>query len=378
MPNPVKLMMGAAGAGGENTFMWGTGAQGYAPVIGDGTVLARSSPVLSASGLNWTAVGMSQIAAAGVSGGKLYTWGAGSNGALGDGTTVTKSSPTQVGSLTDWATPLDGGTNADSFSGCIKTDGTLWMWGLGTKGQLGDGTVVTKSSPVQIGSLTNWSKLYSGDSTSFALKTDGTLWVFGEAGDRSSGTGISGDLASSSPVQIGVATNWAQFSSGSRNCAAIDTAGKLWTWGTGAEGILGHGNTDNQATPLQVGSLTNWANVAMNSNYACLAIKTDGTLWGWGNHEQGLQGHGDAVKRSSPVQVGSLTNWSKVAAGTTHMSALKTDGTIWAWGNGGEGRLGDGQSAIDFSSPIQIGSGTDWTDVFGSKAENTLWLGPKA
>jgi len=92
MPNLKRGMMGAAGVSSENTFLWGTGTQ-YAgrPIIGDGTVIARSSPVLSISGLNWTGIGMSQGAVTGVSSGKLYTWGDGTAGALGDGTIVSKS-----------------------------------------------------------------------------------------------------------------------------------------------------------------------------------------------------------------------------------------------------------------------------------------------
>jgi len=384
MPNIKRGMMGAAGVSSENTFMWGVGTQANNRTpIGDGTIIARSSPVLSASGLNWTAVGMNQDAVAGVSSGKLYTWGVGNEGVLGNGTAgiseIAKSAPTQVGSLTDWITPLDGGTSGQYFSGCIKTDGTLWMWGSGLSGQLGDGTVVSKSSPVQIGSLTNWSKLYSGDGTTFAIKTDGTMWVFGDGGDNSSGTGSYG-LSKSSPVQIGSATNWAQFSTGAKWCGAIDTDGKLWTWGLAPwaanGGQLGHGDAVGIGTPTQVGSLTDWASVACGQGTAC-AVKTDGTLWAWG--EKFLNAiPSPYIDRSSPVQVGSLTDWSKVVAGNAHMSALKTDGTIWAWGNSGDGRLGDGQTTVDFSSPIQIGSGTDWTDVFGSKAENTFWLGPKA
>jgi len=380
MPNLKRGMMGAAGVSSENTFLWGTGTQ-YAgrPIIGDGTVIARSSPVLSISGLNWTGIGMSQGAVTGVSSGKLYTWGDGTAGALGDGTIVSKSSPTQVGSLTDWVTPLDGGSADTNTTGCIKTDGTLWMWGLNSAGQVGDGTVVKRSSPVQVGSLTNWSKLYSGDGTTYAIKTDGTMWVFGNGGDNSSGTGSYG-LSASSPVQIGSATNWAQFDSGQNWCGAIDTDGKLWTWGLAPwaanSGQLGHGDAIGIPTPVQVGSLTDWATMACGGSTAC-AVKTDGTLWAWGAKFLNAI-PSPYIDRSSPVQVGSLTDWSKVVGGNSFMAALKTDGTIWAWGSSSDGRLGDGQKVINFSSPIQIGSGTDWTDVFGSKAENTLWLGPKA
>jgi len=87
--------------------------------------------------------------------GTLWTWGTGSGGRLGDGSTVTKSSPVQVGTLTTWSKVAAG----RSHSVAIKTDGTLWAWGNNTNGQLGDGTVSSKSSPVQIGVLKDWANI---------------------------------------------------------------------------------------------------------------------------------------------------------------------------------------------------------------------------
>ena len=82
----------------------------------------------------------------------LYTWGSNSDGQIGNNTSVSKFSPVQIGTLTDWASVDAGG----SYSLAVKTGGTLWAWGLGTSGQLGDGSTVNKSSPVQIGALLTW------------------------------------------------------------------------------------------------------------------------------------------------------------------------------------------------------------------------------
>jgi hypothetical protein len=102
--------------------------------------------------------------------GTLWTWGRNFNGELGDGTIVDKSSPVQIGALTDW----DAGS-ISSHAAVVKTDGTLWAWGLNSAGQLGDGTTVDKSSPVQVGALTDWQKVALLVNATAAIKTDGTL-----------------------------------------------------------------------------------------------------------------------------------------------------------------------------------------------------------
>ena len=92
----------------------------------------------------------------------MFAWGANGDGQLADGTVIHKSSPVQIGSLTTWSN-LFGGPNAN-FSGAIKTDGTLWTWGSSSQGQLGHGDRISRSSPVQVGSATDWlSGAFGGD-----------------------------------------------------------------------------------------------------------------------------------------------------------------------------------------------------------------------
>jgi len=115
---------------------------------------------------------------------ELYAWGSNSNGQIGDGTIVDKSSPVQIGSLTNWAQVSSGGGSC----GALKTDGTLWTWGVNNNGNLGLGNVVYRSSPVQVGALTNWQLISVGSSAnSAAIKTDGTLW-------NKLGTGFGGNF----------------------------------------------------------------------------------------------------------------------------------------------------------------------------------------
>ena len=311
--------------------------------------------------------------------GGLWTWGQNTNGRVGDNTTISKSSPVQT---------VSGGTNwkqvacGDEHNAVIKTDGTLWTWGLGTQGQLGDNTTTSKSSPVQtISAGTNWRMVSAGGNHTAAIKTDGTLWTwarnaFGSLGDNTT-------IDRSSPVQtVAAGTNWKLVSCGRSHDAAIKTDGTLWTWGRNDFGQLGDNTTINKSSPVQtVSGGTNWKLVSCGG-YHTAAIKTDGTLWMWGRNSYGRLGDNTAINKSSPVQtVSGGTNWKLIAGGTYHTAAIKTDGTLWTWGMNDNGQLGD-NTAINKSSPVQtVASGTNWkfVDCGGArridtiKTDGTLW-----
>jgi len=110
---------------------------------------------------------------------------------------------------------------------------------------------------------------------------------------------------------------------GSYSSLAVKTDGTLWSWGQNASGQLGLGNTTNYSSPKQVGALTAWSKIG-GSRYAASAIKTDGTLWAWGSNENGKLGLGNTTYYSSPKQVGVLTTWKAVTKGGLNFTvALK-------------------------------------------------------
>ena len=311
---------------------------------------------------------------------ELYAWGGSAQGQLGDGTVVAKSSPIQVGSLTTWEQISAG----QGFSLALKTDGTMWAWGGGSSGKLGTGNTANQSSPVQVGALTNWYEVSSGNTHAAAVKTDGTMWAWGNNGFGQLGNGTV--VYASSPVQIGALTTWYQASAGSTFCLAIKTDGTLWSWGLNSIGAgqLGDGTTINKSSPVQVGALTNWSFVFAGGGYSSLAIKTDGTMWAWGDGNNGKLGDGTTIDKSSPVQVGALTTWSVVSAGDANCAAVKTDSTIWVWGAGSDGALGQ-DDTLNKSSPVQVGALTDWLTISCSKpgagartssvkTDGTLWV----
>ena len=136
-------------------------------------------------------------------------------------------------------------------------------------------------------------------------------------------------------------------------------------WGRNHAGQLGQGNTTYRSSPVQVGSLTDWGDgerryktISMGAGFAA-AVKTDGTLWTWGGNSDGQLGIGNTTNKNSPVQVGSLTDWSRIGCNSSGNIALKTDNTLWAWGSNGQGQLGLGDTT-NRSSPTQVGSETDW------------------
>ena len=339
-------------------YAWGQNApEGR---LGDNTRINRSSPVQVSNTVKWEqpAAGY-DFAAALATDGTLWTWGQAGNGQLGGNNNFpTRSSPVQVGTLTNWGSLAAGHEHCHA----IKTDGTLWSWGKATDyGQLGDNTKISKSSPIQIGARTDWSQVSAFFHTSAATTTSGQLFTWGRNnyGQLADNTTFS----RSSPVQVGALTNWAQASAGLAACAAIKTDGALWNWGAYA---LGNGSSTRLSSPVQVGALTNWAQVSMGRLHA-LAITTTGQLYGWGIVSYGSLPGGTSY---SPVQIGALTTWSYLSAGSGQSSALKTDGTLWVWGRNTFGQVGDG-TTIDRSSPVQIGASTSWARLTTSRANNS-------
>ena len=318
---------------------------------------------------------------------KLYSWGYNNSGYLGHNNTTRYSSPTQLPGT--WSTT---GISSESFAsfGVKRTDGTLWVWGEGSGGQLGlnqGGPTIRYSSPVQLPGTTWSAKRAHGRSSmgNLAIKTDGTLWAWGSpnAGQLGQNQGIA---EISSPVQI-PGTTWATVGAGDRNMAAIKTDGTLWCWGQNFAGELGDNSRTNRSSPVQVPGTT-WKQVICPDQQVTMATKTDGTLWSWGYNYFGLLGLNDSHPggmRSSPTQIPG-TNWSELAGGVFGRVAYgrKEDGTLWGWGGNQYGRLGQ-NNLTNYSSPVQI-PGTTWSTIaegggiiLAKKSDSTLWTwGPNS
>ena len=308
---------------------------------------------------------------------ELYSSGKGFLGILGTDSTANSSSPVQIGSETIWDAIS---ANYDTAM-ATKTNGELYYWGSGTNGRSGTGVESPDpvSSPVQIGALTNWSTMTVMPETVAAVKTDGTLWSWG--GNSYGEQGRNNTTSSSSPSAVGSLTDWSVVDSGlDPTVLALKTDGTIWSWGRNQFGSAGQNNVIEYSSPVQIGSGTDWAYIGKGA-YTSGAIKTDGSLWMWGYGDDGGLGLNisQSINVSSPTQVGALTTWSKIALGRGVALAIKTDGTLWAWGRNGGGSLGI-NNTVNRSSPVQVGSQTNWKTpsvrLYSSivtKTDGTLW-----
>lgn len=369
MTGIMQMLIGAIKASlPQFLYTWGNDSGGK---LGHDTITVNKSSPTQVGSLEWLKVSMhgNFHSLAIRNDNRLYAWGYNTNGKLGNNSVVDKSSPVVIGSRA-WA-ECDGAMYGSSFA--IRTNGTLWAWGSDTSGLLAQNTRnYSKSSPVQVGSLTTWSKVFAGNTHCLALRTDGTLWGWGNNTWGKIGDG--GRTARSSPVQVFGAATWISAGANEDYSFGVKTDGTLWFWGNGNFGRSGNNTAGlNRSRPTQIGALSDWAQVSVGRTQTN-AVKTDGTLWAWGINDNGQCGIISPTARiSSPTQVGALTTWIKCSQGNNVGAAIKSDGSLWAWGGGNYTNNNVGQAGqnniVQYSSPVQVGSGS-WKEV---SAKGGLW-----
>jgi len=367
-------------SGAKQLFAWGANQGDSGGALGQNNTTEYSSPV-QVPGDNWAQLcgrGEPTSVIATKTDGTLWSWGWNNNGTLGLNDVVKRSSPTQIPGTTwkyDDRFAL-GGLYYSRFA--IKTDGTLWAWGSqGGNGVLGqNGPDTTQySSPVQIPGST-WSTVEGGTLNYMvgATKTDGTAWVWGRNGYGAMGVNQPHNYRRSSPVQI-PGTNWSRIAPSDQfyTTMGVKSDGTLWSMGAGTDGSLGLNQPSGTyvSSPTQIPGTT-WTTEITGGNKTWLAVKSDGTLWTWGENSNGSLGQNQAYPGlnavSSPIQIPGTT-WKHAARlGHGSVMALKTDGTLWSWGYNATGaRTGilGLNDKITRSSPTQI-PGTSWDKAFSS------------
>jgi alpha-tubulin suppressor-like RCC1 family protein len=349
--------------------LWGWGNDGSLGInSNDGRT--KSTPVTTfAGGTNWKQVSAGDHTMVIKTDGTLWGWGSNDRGNIGTNNTGGKNTPvTTFAGGTDWKSVACG----QKHTAAIKTDGSLWIWGNNDQGQLGINDNINRSTPVTTFAGGNtWKSVSCGGYAVTAIKTDGTLWIWGlNAANLSLGINASGNRSTPVTTFAG-GNNWKQVSGGGNNhTTAIKTDGSLWTWGRGNEGQLGTGNPDNKNIPVTTFTGgTTWKSVVCGG-YHTAAIKTDGSLWVWGLGTNGRLGTNDTITRSFPVTTfAGGTNWKSVSVSQLgNTTAIKTDGTLWVWGDNGQGRLGT-NNTITRSTPVTtFAGGNNWKQVFGSRS----------
>ncbi|MEM7142398.1 MAG: hypothetical protein AAF548_15345 [Actinomycetota bacterium] len=343
-------------------WSWGSNANGQ---LGNGTTTDSATPIQVGDDVVDVAAGGNHSCRVFESG-RLQCWGQNEQGQVGDGTTTDRPSPTSIGTDEDWRLVDAGGTGIYQLTGftcALKDDDTLWCWGDNQLGQLGEGTTIDRTSPVQaLGG--DFQQLALGGSSACATRFSSLeLWCWG---------GISAAGAVLSPIKFTTLTGWTSIAAGFRHKCGV-RAGELWCWGDNEWGQLGLGDTLDRITPTRVGTDTDWESVGLGGGHSC-AVKTTGTLWCFGANDSGQVGDGTTTDRLVPTQVGSAADWYSVAAGGVprifpftgaegHTCGVRVGNDLWCWGGSGLGQVGNGTTGTFVSTPSQVGVGATWIVV---------------
>jgi len=237
--------------------LWGWGDDTANSVLGDGATTLQTQPELIDHSGRWTQVSASDIHTFGIKAGALYGWGSNQYQELGVACANPCRTPTPIGSLSDQWLEVSAGSNGNGgFALAIKAaDHSLWAWGSGTSGQLGDNTPLASLAgrqvitPEPIATDKAWAHVSAGTSHTIAITTDGSLYAwgdnaFGELGDGSTFGGVvSGPELITLPVTATHPNTWSHVSAGLTYSMAINTDGTLWGWGNPSLGQLGDGTT---------------------------------------------------------------------------------------------------------------------------------------
>ena len=279
--------------------------------------------------------------------GTVWAWGDNESGQLGNGTTTPSNLPIRITTIGN-VVAVAGGSQ---HSLALKGDGTVWAWGSGSNGQLGNNTTgVNRTAPVQVAGLTGIIGIAAGSAHNVALKSDGTVWAWGYGLYGQLGNGQTLDNAV--PVQVSGISNVTGISAGFGHTLALKSDGTVWAWGNNSLGELGNNSTLNSAVPIRVANLSSVTAIAAGYVHS-LAQTSDARLWAWGDNHRGQLGNGSTTAYSIvPVQVSTTGYIWRFASGSYTSMALQGVGHMLTWGDGADGELANGTFTPISSLPV--------------------------
>jgi alpha-tubulin suppressor-like RCC1 family protein/subtilisin family serine protease len=284
--------------------------------------------------------------------GTVWSWGSGLFGQLGDGTTSFSTTPVLVQNISGVTAVSAGGLHTLA----LKSDGTVWGWGNNQSGQMGFQGQFTFSQtiPVQIPNLSSIVAISAGQNHSLALKTDGTVWAWGANNWGQIGNGTNSQVYT--PVQVSGLTNVKAIDAGREKSIALKNDGSVWGWGSNQSQVLRLPSFAlSSNVPVQIADVADIAALTLG-DFHVIALKQDGTLISWGSNDWGQLGDNNGAPGSLPRVVVGLTNVSKLAAGGDHTLAIRNDGSVWSWGRNTLGALGDGTTNMR-PAPVPVNLG---------------------
>lgn len=320
------------------------------PAVADrGAGIAALPPL---QGVAAIAAGFSHTCALTTAGG-VKCWGGG--GQLGDGTTIGRSTPVDVIGLSNGVTAIAAG----SFHTCaLTTDGGVKCWGNNSYGQLGDGTTTNRSTPVNVVRLeSRVAAIAAGSFHTCALTTTGFVKCWGDNWHGQLGDGT---IMNTRPVPVyveGLYSRVAAIAAGGSHTCALTTDRGVKCWGANYFGQLGSGTSWRGypvPVPLDVVGLSaNVTSLTAGRFHTC-ALTAPGGVKCWGRNEFGQLGDGTTTERDVPVDVlGLYPEATAVTAGENHTCAITAEGGTKCWGHNNLGQLGNG-TTTNYSTPVDV------------------------
>ena len=294
--------------------------------------------------------------------GTVWAWGYNLYGQLGDGTKTDSSKPLPVMYQGEQLSGVAAVAAGDNHSLALSSNGDVFAWGSNGSGQLGNGTT-TSSSPLHV--EINKTAIAAGGYFSLALDNDGTVMAWGSNSSGQLGVGFFDDEHDIDwnicyrvrTTNFTVLDDVTAIAAGYAHSMALKSDGTVYAWGNNSSGQLGDGTTTRRYGAVRVETsagvpLTDVVAIAAGS-YHSLALKSNGTVWVWGNNSVGQLGNSNTNNLSRPMMNNNLSGVTAIAAGYAHSMALKSDGRVLAWGRNSCGQLGNG-TIIDRSTPVHV------------------------
>jgi alpha-tubulin suppressor-like RCC1 family protein len=303
--------------------------------------------------------------------GGVKCWGQNSEGQVGDGTTIHRSTPVDVSGLSSGVRAVSAGKD---FT-CALTDlGAVVCWGLNSSGQLGDGTTARRTEPVAVTGLpAGVTAISAGGYHACALDATGGVWCWGENSFSQLGDGTT-EQSSGAVQAANLVDKASAIGAGAWHTCALTLAGGLKCWGRNNTGQLGNGTWTDSPTPLDVTGLTSGVLVFGGGSYHNCALSSGGAISCWGFNGSGRLGNGNTASQSAPAAVAGFAGLAaSVGAGDAHTCATTTTGGVQCWGANGKGQLGDG-TVDNRLAPVQVAGLSAGVAVVDPGSEHTCAL----